>query len=112
MATCKIPEFTPASGTVDARVSALERALSVLTREHELRSSGINLIARRVGISYKADVSTRCSNCLSRSFKVVSDVLFTKWYVVEGENITRNFSSDRVGGELARNEPHFFYNVK
>ena len=33
MATCKIPEFTPASGTVDARVSALERALSVLTRE-------------------------------------------------------------------------------
>ena len=33
MATCKIHEFTPASGTVDARVSALERALSVLTRE-------------------------------------------------------------------------------
>ena len=33
MAACKIPEFTPASGTVDARVSALERALSVLTRE-------------------------------------------------------------------------------
>lgn len=33
MATCKIPEFTPVSGTVDARVSALERALSVLTRE-------------------------------------------------------------------------------
>ena len=33
MATCKIPEFTPASGTVDARVSALERVLSVLTRE-------------------------------------------------------------------------------
>jgi hypothetical protein len=33
MATCKIPEFTPVSGTVDARVYALERALSVLTRE-------------------------------------------------------------------------------
>ena len=33
MAACKIPEFTPASGTVDTRVSALERALSVLTRE-------------------------------------------------------------------------------
>ena len=33
MAACKIPEFTPASGTVDARVYALERALSVLTRE-------------------------------------------------------------------------------
>ena len=33
MATFKCSEFRPASGGTDARVSALERALSVLTRE-------------------------------------------------------------------------------
>ncbi len=33
MATCKIPEFRPTSGTAEARIGALERALSELTRE-------------------------------------------------------------------------------
>lgn len=33
MATCKIPEFRPSGGSADARIGALERALSALTRE-------------------------------------------------------------------------------
>ena len=76
--------------------------------DNELRSSGIDLCACRIGISDKAYHAIRCCDSLPDSLGVGANVLLAKGNIVKCEYITTDFRGNGICRQLAGNKPHFF----